>query len=197
MYKVVKTGCLAGKNVVCKFKRGFTLIELLVVVLIIGILAAVAVPQYQKAVIKSRATEAVVIINNLRKAMAVYELTYGKLPQGTSVYFTGNNAVGDIDLPCKTKTNYACITSNGNRYEAFLYGEDPEDGMNDWGISGRIGDKIELGYSLSYNRGNRSENYACAMNSDVYVVQGKYEEGKALCKAIGKPWSDHISDVTF
>ncbi len=70
---------LSGSRLTYKYCAGFTLIELLVAVLIIAILAAVALPQYQKVVRKAQAREVFVAIDSLEKALHAYYLETGRL----------------------------------------------------------------------------------------------------------------------
>ena len=100
-----------------KNNKGFTLIELLVVVLIIGILAAIALPQYFKAVARSRSSDALTTIKAIMGAQQRFHLadpqnwpaTFGAL----DIEFDGaaangstytNNATGFVYTLANTPT---------------------------------------------------------------------------------------------
>ena len=86
---------------------GFTFIELLVVVLIITILVVMALPQYQKAVAKSRATQLQVLLDSAIKAMGTYYLENGKY----ATYFTDLNL--DTQLPIENGNDkQTCLKSS-------------------------------------------------------------------------------------
>ena len=72
-------------------RLGFTLIELLVVVLIIGILATVALPQYQKAVAKTKAMQGLTMLKSIANAQDAYFLANGQ--------YANNLQDLDIDIP--------------------------------------------------------------------------------------------------
>ena len=105
-------------------KAAFTLIELLVVVLIIGILAAVAVPQYQLAVTKSRLTQAWIGVRAIENAQQAFFLANGN--------YTSDLTTLDVEIPgevtakncstndTKTKTWCHIFVTNSLCFELVL-----------------------------------------------------------------------------
>lgn len=88
-----------------KGSQGFTLIELMIVVAIIGILAAIAVPQYQNYVARTQTAESMVMMDAAKVMVEDYVSFYGNFP---------NNRASLVALDIKVTGVYGIITGVNN-----------------------------------------------------------------------------------
>ena len=91
--------------------RGFTLIELLVVVLIIGILASVALPQYQRAVVKSHVAGVMPYLKAVKDAEEIYYLSNNT--------YTKDLTELDLEVTCPDQWECKLMESDIAKIEAY------------------------------------------------------------------------------
>ena len=168
-----------------KMDRGFTLIELLVVVLIIGILASIALPQYQKAVEKSKATQALTVLKSLVQAQKTYFMANGAYAKhfdelSVELPYRGNEQWANVSAIRDTRSNedwslQLWVTSQG---AAAIY-------------MGRLSGKYK-GAGFVYKWGGGSAQITCAERRSGGVV---FEEpsGSYCQKIMGGTQTDAAS----
>ena len=174
MTKIYQKITLDGKLPATGRLGGFTLIELLVVVLIIGILAAVALPQYEKAVEKSRATEGITLARNIALANQAYYMANGEWSEDINdldLEFPGEDSTVS-GVASKSTKNFICRARGSDGGTAYL------------AVCRRVGPKYT--YAIVYRRDNPSQAICLPDTGDE---QANLKMCKALTNKTAAPYT--------
>lgn len=160
-------------------KQGFTLIELMIVVLIIGILSAIAMPQYTKAIEKARVSEALTMLNAIQKGVDIWLMENG-YPNST-VELVGLSSAGDklakqMVIDAENALNCTGDTCKGKffYYDAYCYNS---------GCTTYASSTTKASYQLNMykSKATRKWNKECCPGNDL---------GHAICDQLsGQGWT--------
>ena len=146
--------------------RGFTLIELLVVVLIIGILASIAVPQYKLAVHKARIRSYLPVIRELKEAQELYYTVNNR--------YAGSNQKEELDVNFPKECKQISSSQNwrlscNNHVTLTTFGQDRNDGL-----------PVAVGMIYCYNGSQ-----PCGDNYDLQILK-VFEYQHAASSLVGQ-----------
>ena len=133
--------------------HAFSLAELLVVIVITGILAAIAVPSYQRYVVKAKVAEALAVLTNYQSyTMKLYTKT-GRLPSGADILFpdrTSTDNTKSLDLEYVEQVSAEKISAGNISNQQII-----------------LGAKLKITGQITNN------------NNTLYY-QGKFKDGKLI-----------------
>ena len=172
-----------------KNKLGFTLLELLVVVLIIGILASIALPQYQMAVTKSRVASILPLMRRWKDAMAEWKLQHDSYCKNNTCSQRPDGADLGVNWPSDWKiNNQPCgdsIECENDYWTCF-----PNEEQTGYVYCQHVIDNDNTFYIVMYQPDDPNIEKA----RDMVTCQSQGDKAEKVCKTLGGQLIEGVTD---
>ena len=161
-------------------EQGFTLIEMSVVVLIIGILAGIALPQYRVAVMKTKVASMLPLMRAWKDAYAMWKLQHGEYYEGGS---QEDGLPTAADLGVNWPSDWECDEMETTCHNDEWYCETNSGDNGDVTCSH---DALSV-HMYQYDEGGSCASYAESFaNKIICMPKNDSSLGEKVCKSMGR-----------